>query len=323
MKAVLCVLVLAVAVSAMPFSDFLTKFNKAYNFGELTHREQVYQQTLREIDAINRQNLSWTAGVNEWSDLTWEEFEGRFLMAPQDCSATEKGNHVMSGNVPSGPNEDTFDWRDKGKVTAVKNQGSCGSCWAFSTIGAVESAVSIKSGQPPATYSEQQLVDCAQGFKNMGCRGGLPSQAFQYILWQRGIASSAAYAYTGRDGKCRYNSSMPGAKISNEVNITLGNENEMIDAIRNVGPVSVAYQVSGDFRSYKSGVYDSTQCRSGPKDVNHAVLAVGTGGPPSTQKPYYIIKNSWGTSFGISGYFWMVRGKNMCGVATCSAYPIA
>jgi len=312
-------LVLAVAVSAMPFAEFLTKYNKAYNFEELAFRERVYQQTLREIESVNRQNLSWTAGLNEWADLSWDEFQGRFLMAPQDCSAT--GRHEMSGlPLSEGPNEDTFDWRDKGKVTAVKNQGSCGSCWAFSTIGSVESAVSIKSGQPPATYSEQQLVDCAQGFKNMGCRGGLPSQAFQYILWQGGIATSQAYPYTGRDGKCRYNSSMPGAKLSNEVNITQGSEVELLDAIKTKGPVSVAYQVSGDFRNYKSGVYDSTQCRKGPKDVNHAVLAVGSG---ATDKPYYIIKNSWGTSFGIQGYFWMVRGKNMCGVATCASYAVA
>jgi cathepsin H len=320
MKAVLALVVLAVAASAMPFGDFLMRYNKAYNYDELAYRQSIYQQTLMEIESINRQNLSWTAGVNEWADLTWEEFSGRFLMAPQTCSATV-GNHVMSGmELNIGPNEDTFDWRDKGKVTAVKNQGSCGSCWAFSTIGAVESALSIKSGQAPATYSEQQLVDCAQGFKNMGCRGGLPSQAFQYIMWQGGIATSQAYPYTGRDGKCRYNTSMPSAKIRDEVNITQGNENELIDAIRTKGPVSVAYQVSGDFRSYKSGVYDSTQCRKGPMDVNHAVLATGTG---ATDKPYYIIKNSWGTSFGIQGYFWMVRGKNMCGVATCASYPVA
>jgi len=324
MKAVTVLVFLAVAASAMPFADFLTRYNKAYSFEELSQRERVYQQTLREIQTINSQNLSWTAGLNEWADLTWEEFQGRFLMAPQDCSATGSAGHPMSGMpLNQGPNEDTFDWRDKGKVTAVKNQGSCGSCWAFSTIGAVESAVAIKSGSPPATYSEQQLVDCAQGFKNMGCRGGLPSQAFQYIMWQKGIASSQAYPYTGRDGKCRYNSSMAGSKITSQVNITEGSETELLDAIKTKGPVSVAYQVSGDFRNYKSGVYDSTQCRKGPKDVNHAVLAVGSGGPPSEQKPYYIIKNSWGTSFGISGYFWMVRGKNMCGVATCSAYPIA
>jgi cathepsin H len=320
MKAVLCVLACLALASAMPFGEFLGKYNKAYSFGELAHRQAVYEQTLLEISQINAQNLSWTAGVNEWSDLTWEEFQGRFLMAPQKCSATNPG-HPMSGiKHEEGPNEDTFDWRDKGKVTAVKNQGSCGSCWAFSTIGAVESAVSIKSGQAPATYSEQQLVDCAGGFNNQGCRGGLPSQAFQYILWQGGIASSASYAYTGRDGKCRYNTSMPSAKITNGVNITEGSETELLDAIKTKGPVSVAYQVSGDFRSYKSGVYDSTQCKKGPMDVNHAVLAVGSG---ATEKPYYIIKNSWGLSFGIQGYFWMVRGKNMCGVATCAAYPVA
>jgi cathepsin H len=271
--------------------------------------------TVAEINQINSENRGWEAGVNEWSDLTWEEFKGRFLQAPQKCSATGKGNHVMSGNA-----DPAVDWRTKGVVTPVKNQGSCGSCWAFSTIGAVESVWAIKTGKL-LTFAEQQLVDCAGGFKNMGCRGGLPSQAFQYIMWAGGIQDSQSYPYTGRDGSCKFNKAKVVATLTNEVNITERAENEMVDAIGG-RPVSVAYQVSSDFRSYKSGVYDSKQCKSGPMDVNHAVLAVGYNST-SAGVPYYIIKNSWGTSFGIQGYFWMVRNKNMCGVATCSAYPVA
>jgi cathepsin H len=292
----------------------MERYNKAYSRDEFAKRRAIFYDTLAEINQINGENRGWEAGLNEWSDLTWEEFKGRFLQAPQKCSAT-KGNHVNTG-----VDDPAVDWRTKGVVTPVKNQGSCGSCWAFSTIGAVESTWAIKTGKL-LTLSEQQLVDCAGGFKNMGCRGGLPSQAFQYIMWTKGSQDSQSYPYTGRDGSCKFNKDKVVATLTDEVNITEKAENDLVNAITG-RPVSVAYQVSSDFRSYRSGVYDSKQCRSGPMDVNHAVLAVGYNST-SAGVPYYIIKNSWGTSFGIQGYFWMVRNKNMCGVATCAAYPVA
>jgi len=200
----------------------------------------------------------------------------------------------------------------------VKNQGGCGSCWAFGTTGAVEAHWALASGTL-VPLSEQQLVDCAGAFGNAGCNGGLPSQAFEYIKHVGGIEASKDYTYTGRDGTCKFSSAKIAAKITGEVNITEGDETALFDAITNVGPVAIAFQVVSDFQSYRSGVYDSTRCRSGPMDVNHAVLAVGYG--TLTSKPYWIVKNSWGTSFGIQGYFYMVRNKNMCGIATCSSYP--
>jgi len=311
---VVCLAIVAVA-TADQFVDFMSRYNKVYTADEFETRRAIFLDTLKEIDEINSRGLTWEAGVNEWSDLSWEEFQAKFLMAPQRCSATDKGNHVMSGNA-----DPAWDWRDKKVVSAVKNQGSCGSCWAFSSTGAIESQDAIKTGTLKLV-SEQQLVDCAKNFKNMGCRGGLPSQAFQYVMWAGGIQAGTTYPYTARDGTCKFDVSKVIVKLKDEVNITQGSETELLDAITKT-PVSVAYQVSGDFRNYKSGVYDSTQCKSGPMDVNHAVLAVGYN-TTSAGKPYYIIKNSWGTSFGISGYFWMVRGKNMCGVATCAAYPLA
>jgi len=314
-KIVVALVLLGVAlVQADEFTQFMQRYNKAYSHDEFTKRRAIFYDTVAEINQINSENRGWEAGINEWSDLTWEEFKGRFLQAPQKCSAT-KGNHVNTGF-----DDPAVDWRNKGVVTPVKNQGSCGSCWAFSTIGSVESVWAIKTGKL-LTFAEQQLVDCAGGFKNMGCLGGLPSQAFQYIMWAGGIQDSASYPYTGRDGSCKFNKAKVVAQLTDEVNITEKAENDLVNAITG-RPVSVAYQVSSDFRSYKSGVYDSKQCRSGPMDVNHAVLAVGYNST-SAGVPYYIIKNSWGTSFGIQCYFWMVRNKNMCGVATCAAYPVA
>jgi len=172
------------------------------------------------------------------------------------------------------------------------------------------------------TLAEQQLVDCAGSFGNQGCNGGLPSQAFEYIRSAGGIEAEKDYPYTGRDGQCKFAASKIAAKVHGEVNITEGAEAELFDATTNVGPIAIAFQVASDFQSYKSGVYDSTRCKSGPMDVNHAVLVVGYNTDPATNKPYWIIKNSWGTSWGVRGYFNMVRNKNMCGIATCASYPL-
>jgi len=314
----LLALALVALVSAEPFADFITTYNKVYNHDEFAYRSQVFADNLRVIEETNAQNLSYTLGVNEFTDLTFEEFSSRYLMAPQHCSATV-GNYKMKGVDPNP--DPAVDWRTKGVVTPVKNQGGCGSCWAFGTTGAVESHWAITSGTL-LSLSEQQLVDCAGAFGNHGCQGGLPSQAFEYIKHAGGIQKGSDYTYTGRDGRCRFDATKVAAKLTGEVNITEGAETELFDAITNAGPVAVAFQVAGDFQSYRSGVYDSTRCKKGPMDVNHAVLAVGYATDAASGKPYWIVKNSWGTSFGISGYFLMVRNKNMCGVATCASYPL-
>jgi cathepsin H len=314
--ATLVVLALAVAVCADPFADFMQTYNKIYPTDELSMRHAIFHDNLRVIEETNAQNLSYTLGVNEYTDLSWDEFKSTYLMGPQHCSATQ-GNFRSTG-VNGDP---AVDWRTKGVVTPVKNQGGCGSCWAFSTIGAVESAWAISSGSL-LLLSEQQLVDCAGAFGNHGCRGGLPSQAFEYIKFAGGISKGVDYQYTGRDGSCRAQPAKFAAKVTGEVNITEGAENDLLDAVTTAGPVAVAFQVVSDFQSYRSGVYDSTRCKKGPMDVNHAVLAVGYATDAASGKPYWIVKNSWGTSFGVQGYFYMVRNKNMCGVATCASYPL-
>jgi len=151
--------------------------------------------------------------------------------------------------------------------------------------------------------------------------GGLPSQAFQYLMYTGGQELGSDYRYTARDGRCAFNVQKVKAKISNEFNITEKDESDTGLPGAIVGrPVSICYEVVSDFSKYKSGVYQSTRCKSGPHDVNHAVLAVGYG--TESGLPYYMVKNSWGTSFGLAGYFKILRGKNMCGLATCASYPI-
>jgi len=303
---------------AAHFLNFIKTYQRTYQPNQLETRFQNFVQNLRIIEETNAQNLSYTLGVNEYSDMSWAEFSAAFLMAPQHCSATGPTFYEPTG-VPA--NAPAIDWRTKGVVTPVKNQGGCGSCWAFGTSGAVESMWAISSGKL-LSLSEQQLVDCAGPFGNAGCNGGLPSQAFEYIKATGGIELGDDYRYTGRDGACRFNPAKVAAKVTGEVNITEGAENDLFDAITNKGPVAIAFQVAGDFQSYRSGVYDSKRCKSGPMDVNHAVLAVGYNTDAASGKPYWIVKNSWGTSFGIQGYFYMVRDKNMCGIATCASYPL-
>jgi cathepsin H len=282
---------------------------------EIKLRFRVFSENLDLIRSTNRKGLSYKLAVNQFADLSWEEFRKHRLGADQNCSATLKGNHKLTDTVL--PN--MKDWRDESIVSPVKDQGHCGSCWTFSTTGALEAAYHQAFGKE-ISLSEQQLVDCAGAFNNYGCNGGLPSQAFEYVKYNGGLDTEEAYPYTANDGSCKFSSANVGVKVVDSVNITLGAEEELKHAVALVRPVSIAFEVVNGFRFYKSGVYTSTTCGSTPMDVNHAVLAVGYGTEDSV--PYWLVKNSWGGSWGDDGYFKMELGKNMCGVATCASYPV-
>ncbi|XP_051113846.1 cysteine proteinase 3-like [Andrographis paniculata] len=301
---------------ARSFARFTNRYGKRYeNVGEIWRRFEIFSDTLKMVRSHNRKGLSYKMGINEFADMTWEEFRKHKLGAAQNCSATTRGTHKLTEEALP----ESKDWRKTGIVSAVKDQGSCGSCWTFSTTGALEAAYSQKFGKN-ISLSEQQLVDCAGAFNNFGCNGGLPSQAFEYIKYNGGLETEEAYPYTGKDGDCKYSSKNAAAQVRDSVNITLGAEDELKHAVAFVRPVSVAFEVVDGFRAYKNGVYTSTSCGSTPMDVNHAVLAVGYG--VENGIPYWLIKNSWGADWGDDGYFKMEMGKNMCGVATCASYPV-
>ncbi|CAJ1056743.1 pro-cathepsin H [Xyrichtys novacula] len=253
--------------------------------------------------------------LNQFSDMTFSEFRKAFLWSePQNCSAT-KGTYLYS----NGPSPDSIDWRKKGNfVTDVKNQGPCGSCWTFSTTGCLESVTAINTGKL-VPLSEQQLVDCAQDFNNHGCNGGLPSQAFEYIMYNKGLMTEKDYPYKATEGVCVYKPELAAAFVKDVVNITANDEMGMVDAVGTRNPVSFAFEVTSDFMHYSKGVYTSTMCHKTADKVNHAVLAVGYG--QQNGSAYWIVKNSWGKIWGIDGYFLIERGKNMCGLAACSSFP--
>jgi cathepsin H len=299
---------------AQAFSQYIHSFEKTYSTSEVGQRYQNFKQNYEIIQNFNPSEHTYTIGLTSFSDMSWDEFKSTTLMAPQHCSATH-GNYRRTNIAPP----ESIDWRTKGVVTPVKNQGQCGSCWSFSTTGCLEAHNAIVTGNL-VSLSEQNLVDCAHKYKNNGCQGGLPSQAFEYILYNKGINTEAAYPYRGVDGQCKYNASNIGAIVNNVFNITALAENDILEAVGNVGPVSVCFDVVNDFMNYHSGVYTSTRCRKGDQDVNHAVLVVGYG-TTEQKKNYWIVKNSWGSRWGLQGYFWIARGNNECGLAQCASYP--
>ncbi|XP_064390252.1 pro-cathepsin H-like [Halichondria panicea] len=324
MAALLITLFALLSVAAtLPTEDYEAVFSSwEVQYGKLYSSEQERQLRLKifieNLDYIhhhNKQGHSYELEANLFADLTFPEFRASYLMEPQNCSATT-GQQLKTADPPP----KAIDWRDKGAVTPVKNQGQCGSCWTFSTTGCLESHHFLKTDKL-VSLSEQQLVDCAQAFNNNGCGGGLPSQAFEYIHYNQGIDSEASYQYKAHDEVCTYKPSQVAATVTDVFNITSNDEEQLYNAVGTVGPVSIAYDVASDFRFYKKGVYSSEKCSKQPNKVNHAVLAVGY----STTEggvDYWIVKNSWGTSFGLDGYFWISRGKNMCGLADCASYPI-
>lgn len=215
---------------------------------------------------------------------------------------------------------DSVDWRTKGAVTPVKDQGHCGSCWAFSSTGALEGQHFRKTGVL-VSLSEQNLIDCSAVYGNNGCDGGLMDYAFQYIKENGGIDTEKLYPYEAKDDKCRYNAKNSGATDQGFVDVSQGNEKKLKLALATVGPVSVAIDASQEsFQFYSEGVYYDPKCDS--ENLDHGVLAVGFGTDDKGQD-YYIVKNSWGSTWGDEGYVKMARNReNHCGIATSASYPL-
>ncbi|KAK8741885.1 hypothetical protein OTU49_002444, partial [Cherax quadricarinatus] len=319
--AVLLLCFFALAAAYPSWEEFKATHSRKYvDAEEEKYRRSVFEENLEYVKEFNekyeRGEVSFTLAMNKFADMTNEEFNAVM-------KGYKRGTHTEPHTVyqvkEDAPRAATVDWRTEGAVTGVKDQGQCGSCWSFSATGSLEAQHYFATGKL-ISLSEQQLVDCAGGlYFNQGCNGGWVNQAFKYIR-DHGSEKETAYPYTAVDGTCKFNSNNVAATLSSYVTIPEGSESSLESAAASEGPISVAIDASRlSFQLYGSGVYYESKCSS--TELDHAVLVVGYGTESGDE--YFLVKNSWGTSWGESGYIKMSRNRsNNCGIATDASYPV-
>lgn len=304
------------------WNTFKTEYGKRYeNENEEQLRRLIFRDNKEMIDKHNQLyiagEVTYEMGVNQFTDLLSTEFES--LMLPS-LNITEYDSLVDFIYTPPEnvelPSE--IDWRSRGAVTEVKNQGKCGSCWAFPAVGTLEGQHFLKTNRL-MSLSAQNLVDCASQapYKNKGCDGGWPHLALQYIQQNGGIDTEDSYSYEAVKKACRFNKNNIGATLRGILKIK-ESEQILTAAIAIVGPISVGVDAT-HMQSYRSGVYDDPSCNH---QVNHAVTVVGYG-HDSKGGDYWLVKNSWGSGFGENGYIRMSRNKNnQCQIASYAFFPL-
>lgn len=301
------------------FHNWTVKYNKTqyWKYGiNLTSAINNFADNKKFIEQHNSWNTNYKLELNQFADVHYD-----------DWLYHKHFNEYMFIKEFSQPNEKDevyglplqVDWRDHNLVTPVKNQQQCGSCWTFSATGSMEGQHAKKTGDL-ISLSESQIVDCDVDGSDQGCNGGLMDGAFQYIINTGGIESEHDYPYKPMDNECAFNKSKVVAKFNSFKDVK-GGEAGLKEAVATIGPISVAIDASNpSFQFYKSGVYYEPECSSTMLD--HGVLVVGYG-TTNNGTNFWLVKNSWGTSWGMDGYIKMSRGKNNnCGIATQPSYPI-
>ncbi|XAR74023.1 Actinidain [Bertholletia excelsa] len=305
------------------YRDWLAKHGKAYNgLGEVEKRFEVFKDNLRFIDEHNAQNRTYKVGLNRFADLTNEEYRSMYLGTKTDArrrffkakGASQRYAVRAGDSLPK-----SVDWRESGAVAPIKDQGDCGSCWAFSTVAAVEGINKIATGEL-IQLSEQELVDCDKAY-NAGCNGGLMDYAFEFIIRNGGMDTEEDYPYKGIDDQCdpaRKNAKV--VSIDGYEDVPPYDEKALMKAVAHQ-PVSVAIESSGRaFQLYQSGIFTG-ECGMA---LDHGVAVVGYGTENGVD--YWFVRNSWGTSWGEKGYLRMERNVNVytgkCGIAMQASYPV-
>ncbi|KAH8240332.1 hypothetical protein KR032_010470 [Drosophila birchii] len=330
-KSITFILVAMLALAHAAFSDqvidkewlaFVKEQGKSYkDVAEQQLRHKIFNENRIKIDEHNQRfangEVSFKMAINEYSDMTSQEFSDMMTGLRYSNTLDENLKEQTFISPEHVTLADSVDWRSKGAVTGVKNQGSCGSCWAFSATGSLEGQHFRKTGKL-VSLSEQNLVDCSGSYGNKGCGGGFMTWAFKYIKDNGGIDTEESYPYKAKNDKCKFNRATIGATVTGFVTLPIGDEKKLAETVATIGPVSVAIHVTASFQHYRSGIYIEPNCD--PKQLNHGVLVVGYGS--ENGKDFWLVKNSWGSSWGDKGYIKMLRnGNNQCGISTAACYP--
>jgi len=300
------------------FNTWLLKFKPSYmdDISEVAKRFKVFSDNLDHIRKVNAENRSYYLGLGPLTDLTQEEYRNQYLNPSlKTVLKSRKSTGVFThANVTA---DSSVDWRQKGAVTPVKNQAQCGSCWAFSSTGSMEGINFIKTGKL-VSLSEQQLVDCDR--VDNGCGGGIMDQAFKYVMNNGGIDTEDDYSYTARDGTCQTSKAAKHVvTIDSYQDVPVNSKDDLMKAIT-AQPVSIAIEADhADFQNYAGGVF-SDDCGT---SLDHGVLAVGYDSGAS--EPYWIVKNSWGSAWGMDGYIKLAMNvggsQGQCGILEHPVYP--
>uniref|UniRef100_A0A671YBA8 Cathepsin F n=1 Tax=Sparus aurata TaxID=8175 RepID=A0A671YBA8_SPAAU len=289
------------------FKEFMVKYNKVYSSQEeADQRLRIFHENLKTAEKLQSLDQgSAEYGVTKFSDLTEEEFRSTYL---NPLLSQWTLHRAMKPASPArDPAPTSWDWRDHGAVSPVKNQGMCGSCWAFSVTGNIEGQWFLKNGSL-LSLSEQELVDC-DGL-DQACRGGLPSNAYEAIEKLGGLESEADYSYSGHKQRCDFTSGKVAAYINSSVELSK-DEKEIAAWLAENGPISVALNAFA-MQFYRKGVSHPLKIFCNPWMIDHAVLMVGYGERKGI--PFWAIKNSWGEDYGEQGYYYLYRGSNACGI---------
>lgn len=286
------------------FQKFMKKYNKHYSsIQEYMARFNIFRQSLKQ-----KKNGLYKKGITQFSDLTENEFRRKYLNLNINILNTlqyTEVQHTISGEAP-----EAFNWVDQKALGAVKNQGSCGSCWAFSTVGNLEGLYYIKYGESKR-FSEQQLVDCDD--KDEGCNGGLMENTFEWIKENGGVQLESDYPYKGRDQQCKQDKEKLVVKVDSFVKLDSVDEEVIKEYLYKTGPLAIALNAN-PLQYYYGGIVDDDEKSCDPQGLNHGVVLVGYGSENGVD--YWIVRNSWGASWGEKGYFRMLRGKGTCGINT-------